>query len=91
MIDNKSCNRIMFMHIYISSLYSFINGRPDKDCHGKVCSSQARSIGWEGEGGPPFLVANIFLLYLDIKHELLWSLISPQTSYEDVKNLSETK
>lgn len=56
---------------------------------------QARHVASDGrvKGGPPFLVANIFLLYmyLDIKHELLWSLIPPQTSYEDVKILSETK
>lgn len=61
----------MFMHIYIGSLYSFINGRPDKDCHGKYV--QARHVASDGrvKGDPPFLVANIFLLYLDIKHELL--------------------
>lgn len=39
LIDNKFCNCIMFMYIYIGSFYLFINGYLDKDCYGKVCLS----------------------------------------------------
>lgn len=90
MIDNKSCNRIMFMHIYVVFTHLLTDVQTKTAMEKYV---QARHVASDGrvKGGPPFLVANIFLLYLDIKHELLWSLIPLQTSYEDVKNLSETK